>query len=43
MARAEFEKDKLFALLEGQQGRLGTEIRDINLFAENRICPLLGP
>ena len=42
MARAEFEKDKLFALLEGQQGHLGTEIRDIILFAEARICPLLG-
>jgi len=42
MARAEFEKDKLFSLLEGQQGHLGTEIRDIVLAVEDQVCPLLG-
>ena len=42
LARAEFEKDQLFSLLEGEQGHLGTEIRDIVLSAEDRICPLLG-
>lgn len=42
MARAEFEKDKLFSLLEGEQGHLGTEIRDIVLAAETQVCPLLG-
>ena len=42
MARAEFQKDQLFSLLEGDQGHLGTEIRDVVLSAEDRICPLLG-
>ena len=42
MARAEFEKDKLFSLLEWQQGHLGTEIRDVVLAIEDQICPLLG-
>ena len=42
LARAEFEKDQLFSLLEGEQGHLGIEIRDIVLSAEDRICPLLG-
>ena len=42
MARAEFEKDKLFSLLEGQQGHLGTEIRDMVLAVEDRVCPILG-
>ena len=42
IARAEFEKDKLFSLLEGQEGHLGTEIRDIVLALEDQICPLLG-
>ena len=42
LARAEFQKDQLFSLLEGEQGLLGTEIRDIVLSAEDRICPLLG-
>ena len=42
MARAEFEKDKLFSLLEGQQGHLGTEIRDVVLAIEDQVCPLLG-
>ena len=42
LARAEFQKDQLFSLLEGEQGHLGTEIRDIVLSAEDRICPLLG-
>jgi len=42
MARAELEKDKLFSLLEGQQGHLGTEIRDIVLAVEDQVCPLLG-
>ena len=39
LARAEFQKDQLFSLLEGEQGHLGTEIRDIVLSVE---CPLLG-
>ena len=42
LARAEFQKDQLFSLLEGEQGHLGTEIRDIVLSAEDTICPLLG-
>ena len=42
MARAEFEKDKLFSLLEGEQGHLGTEIRDIVLAVADQVCPLLG-
>ena len=42
LARAEFQKDQLFSLLEGEQGHLGTEIRDIVLSVEDRICPLLG-
>ena len=42
MARAEFQKDQFFSLLEGEQGHLGTEIRDIVLSAEDRICPILG-
>lgn len=42
LTRAEFQKDQLFSLLEGEQGHLGTEIRDIVLSAEDRICPLLG-
>jgi len=42
MARAEFEKDKLFSLLEGEQGHLGTEIRDVVLAIEDQVCPLLG-
>ena len=42
MARAEFEKDKLFSLLEGQQGHLGTEIRDIVIAVEDQVCPVLG-
>ena len=42
IARAEFEKDKLFSLLEGQEGHLGTEIRDIVLALEDQICPILG-
>ena len=42
LARAEYQKDQLFSLLEGEQGHLGTEIRDIVLSAEDRICPLLG-
>lgn len=42
LVRAEFQKDQLFSLLEGEQGHLGTEIRDIVLSAEDSICPLLG-
>ncbi len=42
LARAEFQKDQLFSLLEGEQGHLGTELRDIVLSAEEKICPLLG-
>lgn len=42
LARAEFQKDQLFSLLEGEQGHLGTELRDIVLSAEDKICPLLG-
>ena len=42
LARAEFQKDQLFSLLEGEQGHLGTEIRDIVLSVEDRICPLVG-
>ena len=42
LARAEFQKDKLLSFLEGEQGHLGTEIRDIVLAVEDQICPLLG-
>ena len=42
LARAEFQKDKLFSLLEGEQGHLGTEIRDIVLAVEDQVCPILG-
>lgn len=42
MARAGFQKDQLFSLLEGEQDHLGTEIRDIVLSAEDVICPLLS-
>ena len=42
LARAEFQKDQLFSLLEGEQGHLGTELRDIVLSAEDKICPILG-
>lgn len=42
LARAEFQKDKLFSLLEGEQGHLGTEIRDIVLAVEDEVCPVLG-
>ena len=42
LARAEFQKDQLFSLLEREQGHLGTELRDIVLAAEEKICPLLG-
>ena len=42
LARAEFQKDKLFSLLEGEQGHLGTEIRDIVLALEDQVCPVLG-
>jgi len=42
LARAEFQKDKLFSLLEGEQGHLGTEIRDVVLAIEDQVCPLLG-
>ena len=42
LARAEFQKDQLFSLLEGEQGHLGTEVRDIVLAVEDRVCPILG-
>ena len=42
LARAEFQKDRLFSLLEGEQGHLGTETRDRVLSAQDKICPLLG-
>ena len=42
LVRAEFQKDQLFSLLEGEHGHLGTELRDIALSAEEKICPLLG-
>ena len=42
LARAEFQKDQLFSLLEGQQGHLGTEVRDMVLAVEDRVCPILG-
>lgn len=42
LARAEFKKEQLFSFLEGEQGHLGTEIRDIVLSAEDKVCPLLG-
>ena len=42
LARAEFQKDQLFSLLEGEQGHLGTELRDVVLSAEDKICPILG-
>ena len=42
LARAEFKKDQLFSLLEGEQGHPGTETRDLVLSAEDRTCPLLG-
>ena len=42
LARAEFQKDQLFSLLEGEQGHPGTETRDLVLSAEDRTCPLLG-
>ena len=41
-ARAEFQKDQLFSLLEGEQGHLGTEVRDMVLAVEDRVCPILG-
>ncbi len=41
LARAEFQKEKLFSLLEGEQGHLGTEIRDIVLAVEDWACPIL--
>ena len=41
-ARAEFQKDQLFSLLEGEQRHLGTEVRDVVLAIENRVCPILG-
>ena len=41
-ARAEFQKDQLFSLLEGEKGHLGTETRDLVLSAQDKICPLLG-
>ena len=41
-ARAEFQKDQLFSLLEGEQGHLGTEVRNIVLAVEDRVCPILG-
>ena len=42
LARAEFQGDQLFLLLEGEQGHRGTEIRDVVLSAEDRICSVLG-
>ena len=42
LARAEFQKDQLFSLLEGEQGHLGTEVRDMVLAVEDRVCPILG-
>ena len=42
LARAEFKKDQLFSLLEGEQGHLGTEVRDMVLAVEDRVCPILG-
>jgi len=42
LARAEFQKEQLFSLLEGEQGHLGTEIRDVVLAIEDQVCPLLG-
>ena len=42
LARAEFQKDQLFSLLEGEQGHLGTEFRDMVLAVEDRVCPILG-
>ena len=42
LARAEFQKDQLFSLLEGEQGHLGTAVRDMVLGAEDRVCPILG-
>ena len=42
LARAEFQKDQLFSLLEGEQGHLGTEVRNIVLAVEDRVCPILG-
>jgi hypothetical protein len=42
LARAEFQKEQLFKLLEGQQGHLGTEVRDMVLAVEDTVCPALG-
>lgn len=42
LLRAEFQKDQLFSLLEGEQGHLGAELREIVLSAKEKICPLLG-
>ena len=43
LARVHFEKEKLFNVLEGEQGRhLGTEIRDVLIAIEDKVCPLLG-
>ncbi|MEG3592822.1 MAG: hypothetical protein VX363_01180 [Pseudomonadota bacterium] len=42
LARAEFQKDQIFSLLEGQQRHLGTEVRDMVLAVEDRVCPILG-
>ena len=42
LARAEFQKDQLFSLLEGEQGHLGPEVRDMVLAVEDRVCPILG-
>ena len=42
LARAEFQKDQLFSLLEDEQGHLGTEVRDMVLAVEDRVCPILG-
>ena len=40
LARAEFQKDQLFSLLEGEQGHLGTRVRDMVPAVEDRVCPI---
>lgn len=42
IARAEFEKDMLFATLQGDHGHLGTEIIKLTLELEDLVCPVLG-
>ena len=40
--RAEFEKDVLFATLQGEHGHLGTELRKLVFDFEDWVCPALG-